>query len=284
MKGIVNMNLSDRLSVSYYKTIAPINESHKVYLVRHQETGRLFVKKILDIYSIEIYKELQQHPVEGIPRIIAACEEDGKLTVIEEFISGTTLRDKIESAEPPNDPLSVSLIGSYMIQLCDILERLHSLDPPVIHRDIKPSNIMITGFDNIVLLDLNAARYYSGVPDQEADTKLLGTHGYAAPEQYGFMESRPQTDIFSVGRTLKDAVDALPYRDHTFDAVIERCTQMDPSKRYASAGALKTAIKRSLGGGPDKLLRILLITAISAVTLALLFIAVMVVGFFFVPH
>ena len=49
------MNLSDRLSVSYYETVLPINEHHKVYLVRHRETGRLCVKKILDIYSADVY-------------------------------------------------------------------------------------------------------------------------------------------------------------------------------------------------------------------------------------
>ena len=285
------MDLSDRLAVSYYKTVLPINEHHKVYLVRHQETGRLCVKKILDIYSANVYRNLQRHPVEGIPRIIASCEEDGRLTVIEEFISGITLRDKIEitrkavsvpegippdpassaaSAALPEGPasdgsasdgsasdgpasddsasdlLTIPEIGLYMIRLCGILERLHSLDPPVIHRDIKPSNIMISGSRSVYLLDLNAARQYSGSPSQEADTRLLGTHGYAAPEQYGFRESSPQTDIYSVGRTLKEAVGALPCEDHTFDVVIAKCTQMDPSKRYASAGDLKAAIVKCL--------------------------------------
>ena len=262
------MNLSDRLSVSYYETVLPINEHHKVYLVRHRETGRLCVKKILDIYSADVYRNLQQHPVVGIPRIIASCEESGKLTVIEEFISGITLNDKIEIARrsasvpegippfltasealpdsPASDLMTIPEIGLYMIRLCGILERLHSLDPPVIHRDIKPSNIMITGFHSVFLLDLNAARQYSGNPSRKADTRLLGTHGYAAPEQYGFRESSPQTDIYSAGRTLKEAVGALPGEDHTFDAVIAKCTQIDPSKRYASAGRLRSAIVKCL--------------------------------------
>ena len=265
------MDLTDRLAVSYYKTVLPINERHKVYLVRHQETGRLYVKKNLEIYSADVYRNLRRHPVEGIPRIIASCEEDGRLTVIEEFISGITLSDKIEIARstasdpgdippdfassaasaalpdgPASDLLTIPEIGLYMIRLCGILERLHSLDPPVIHRDIKPSNIMISSSRSVYLLDLNAARQYSGSPSQEADTRLLGTHGYAAPEQYGFRESSPQTDIYSVGRTLKEAVGALPCEDHTFDAVIAKCTQMDPSKRYASAGSLKAAIVKCL--------------------------------------
>lgn len=284
------MNLSDPLSVSCYDMIAPINESHQVYLVRHQESGRIFVKKILSVYSADIYRKIRRHPVAGIPVIAASCEEDGKLIVIEEFISGNTLSDLIEltgrseaapyvspeSACPssviPNEPLTIPKIGRYMIRLCEILERLHSLDPPVIHRDIKPSNIMITAGDTVVLLDLNAARYYSGSPGRSADTRLLGTHGYAAPEQYGFRESSPQTDLFAVGMTLKEAVDALPYEDHTFDAVIRKCTQMDPSKRYASAGALKAAIQRSLVRYERKI--------IPAVTFAVLLFIVLIIGIF----
>ena len=284
------MNLSDPLSVSCYDMIAPINESHQVYLVRHQESGRLFVKKILSVYSADIYRKIRRHPVAGIPVIAASCEEDGRLIVIEEFISGNTLSDLIEltrrsgaapSGSPestcpssviPNEPLTIPKIGRYMIRLCEILERLHSLDPPVIHRDIKPSNIMITAGDTVVLLDLNAARYYSGSPGRSADTRLLGTHGYAAPEQYGFRESSPQTDLFAVGMTLKETVDALPYEDHTFDAVIRKCTQMDPSKRYASAGALKAAIQRSLLRYERKI--------IPAVTFAVLLFIILIIGIF----
>ena len=271
------MNSSDRLSVSSYKTVAPINEQHGVYLVRHQETGSLFVKKILSIYSAGIYRKLLQHPVAGIPRIIALSEENGKLTVIEEFISGSTLSDKIALCRSSSlCPLTVREIGRYMIGLCEILEQLHSLDPPVIHRDIKPSNIMITVCDSVVLLDLNAARFYSGNPKRKSDTRLLGTHGYAAPEQYGFRESSPQTDLFAVGMTLKETIDALPHEDHTFDAVITRCTQMDPSKRYASAGALKSAIRRSLIWHDRALL---ILRAGTAVLFAL---AILIAGFFFV--
>ena len=284
------MNLSDPLSFSCYDMIAPINESHQVYLVRHQESGRLFVKKILSVYSADIYRKIRRHPVAGIPVIAASCEEDGRLIVIEEFISGNTLSDLIEltrrsgaapSGSPenecrssviPNDPLTIPGIGRYMIRLCEILERLHSLDPPVIHRDIKPSNIMVTACDTVVLLDLNAARYYSGRPGRSADTRLLGTHGYAAPEQYGFRESCPQTDLFAVGMTLKETVDALPYEDHTFDAVIRKCTQMDPSKRYASAGALKAAIQRSLLRYERKI--------IPAVTFAVLLFIILIIGIF----
>lgn len=92
------MDISHRLSISYYKVITPINEPHKVYLVRHQESGRFYVKKILDVYSADVYRDLQEHPISGIPRIIDSWEDNGSLIIIEEFISGLTLQDKIDFA------------------------------------------------------------------------------------------------------------------------------------------------------------------------------------------
>ena len=267
------MNLSQRLSNSFYQVVAAINEPHKVYLVQHRDSGRFYVKKILDVYSADVYKDLQAHPIPGIPRIMDSWEEDGRLVIIEEFISGVTLRDMIESTSSPaantdlREILTVERIGHYMAGLCDILERLHSHNPPLIHRDLKPSNIIITSCGNVMLLDFNAARFYSGEPGRESDTRLLGTKGYAAPEQYGFGESSPQTDLYSIGRVLQECVDVLPKTDinsgnhigrqksasakitdpHTFDSVIQKCTQMTPSKRYSSAAALKNALLGCLG-------------------------------------
>lgn len=267
------MNLSQRLSNSFYQVVAAINEPHKVYLVQHRDSGKFYVKKILDIYSADVYKDLQAHPIPGIPRIIDSWEEDRRLVIIEEYISGVTLRDMIESTSSPaantdlREVLTVERIGRYMSDLCEILERLHDHNPPLIHRDIKPSNIIITSCGNVMLLDFNAARFYSGEPGRESDTRLLGTKGYAAPEQYGFGESSPQTDLYSIGRVLQECVDVLPKTDinsgnhigrqksasakitdpHTFDSVIQKCTQMTPSKRYSSAAALKNALLGCLG-------------------------------------
>ena len=267
------MNLSQRLSNSFYQVVAAINEPHKVYLVQRRDSGRFYVKKILDVYSADVYKDLQAHPIPGIPRIMDSWEEDGRLVIIEEFISGVTLRDLIESTSSPaantdlREILTVERIGHYMAGLCEILERLHSHNPPLIHRDLKPSNIIITSCGNVMLLDFNAARFYSGEPGRESDTRLLGTKGYAAPEQYGFGESSPQTDIYSIGRILQECVDALPEVDissgepavikrsvsakvtdpRVFDPVIRKCTQISPSKRYSSAAALKNALLSCIG-------------------------------------
>lgn len=230
--------------MSDYKIISALNEEHKVYLVQSELSGNIYVQKILDVYNIRVYEYLYRNPVAGIPRLINYYEDGNQLIVIEEYISGTSLQEKID-----NSDLSVSDIRSYMIMLCNILEALHSMTPPIIHRDIKPSNIIITSYNYAMLLDFNAAKQFSG--QNESDTVLIGTPGYAAPEQYGFGSSSPKTDIYSLGIVLREMLGSItPFPDiapilHRLNLIAERCTQMTPAARYQSVAELKNAVSQS---------------------------------------
>lgn len=229
------MDIDHRLAISYYKPIAVINESHHIDLVQHQETKKIAVKKVLDVYNRDVFDALYHNPITGTPRILDYYEEDNRLTIIEEYISGVSLREKIDNKE-----LSSSDLLAYMLDLCDILAKLHTHVPAIIHRDIKPANIIITNYNKAVLLDFNAAKYYAS--EKNADTILLGTQGYAAPEQYGFGQSSPQTDIYSLGIVLKEMADACQLHKPYIDPIIDTCTQMEPAKRYPSVLALREAL------------------------------------------
>lgn len=222
-----------------YKIISTLNEEHKVYLVQSEFTKQVYVQKILDVYNIHVYEHLYQNPIAGIPRIIDFYEQDNTLVVIEEYISGTSLQEKIDHSD-----LFISDIQDYMLMLCNILESLHAMKPPIIHRDIKPSNIIITSYNYAVLLDFNAAKQFSS--EAPSDTVLLGTPGYAAPEQYGFGSSSPLTDIYSLGIVLKEMMESLSSANSSFinvyQLIINRCTQLSPAARYQSIAALKKAI------------------------------------------
>lgn len=228
------MDISKRLALSYYKTIAVLNEEHQVSLVQHQSTKKIYIKKILQVYHLPIYEYLSTHTITGIPRIIDYMEEDGQLTVIEEYISGCSLQEKME-----NKDLTADSIRRYTGELCDILENLHTLHPPIIHRDIKPSNIMITSCDHVVLLDFNAAKYFKAAA---SDTTLLGTQGYAAPEQYGFGSSTPRTDIYALGVLLRELCNVLTDILDDISQISEKCTQMDPENRFSSVKEIKSAL------------------------------------------
>ena len=235
------MDYTERLTLSCYKTIAVLNEAHQVFLVQHRQTDQICVKKVLSIYNPEIFRFLREHPIPGTPGILALWEEDGMLTVLEEYISGITLEERMRNA-----PLTPEEVFSYFSELCDIAERLHQCKPPIIHRDIKPSNIMLTSCGHLVLLDFNAAKSFHG--PAAADTTRLGTQGYAAPEQYGFGASSPQTDLYAMGVLLREMSQSFAdtAAGRHFLAIAARCTRLNPDERFASAEELKQALTSPL--------------------------------------
>ncbi len=237
LKGDTPVDIKKRLSISYYKNIADIGGSDHVHLVRHQETGKIFVKKILSIYNRDVYKQLKSNPVKGVPKIIDYYEEDDKLTLIEEYISGVSLWELIEEKK-----ISMDDMIRYVLELCDIVGRLHDLTPPLIHRDIKPQNIIISSSDSVFLIDFNASKHYS--PGETCDTVLMGTEGFAAPEQYGFGASSSRTDIYGIGKLMKISFEELGIEPGTtvYAPVIAQCTNLVSQLRYNSTDELKAAL------------------------------------------
>lgn len=223
-----------------YQIIAPLNEKHGVFLVRDESADLMCVKKILKTYNLDVYERLRSSNIKGLPEIHHMEENDGELTVIEDYISGET----VESILKNKGAIPEDQVRDMAVKLCDILMDLHSLKPPVIHRDIKPSNVMVTPMGEVMLLDLNAAKLED--TEKTEDTVLLGTYGYAAPEQYGFGSSTIQTDIYAVGMLMntmligeysKDIV-----KDSILSGIIDKCVMMRPEDRYKSAEELRSAL------------------------------------------
>lgn len=236
------MEVDAALCLSFYRDIAILNEAHGVDLVQHVETKAIYVKKTLTVYDLQVFQHLKDHPVAGIPRIEELVETDGRLYVIEEYISGRSLREVLAAS----GPLSPAEALNCLRQLCDILRPLHSLSPPIVHRDIKPSNLLLTPAGRLYLVDFNAAKEASDT--KARDTVLLGTAGYAAPEQYGFSPSQPTADIYALGVLLNEMLTGkLPQEelaDGPLTAVIQRCLRMEPSQRYQTVDLLLQDAKR----------------------------------------
>ena len=241
--------MSDSYNISDFQTLTAVNEAHGVFLVKHTGSNKIFVKKVLEIYNPDIYKKLMDSPIPGTPRIICLEEHDGELVLIESFVSGYSLEELIAAPEDNDDAsairadaLSIDGIVGIALDICSVLEKLHALNPPVIHRDIKPSNIIITETGDAVLLDFNAAKKYT--PGASSDTNLLGTRGYAAPEQYGFGSSSPQTDIYALGVVLKEMLASSPDSSDELSAIAEKCSMLDPKDRYPDVASLMADISR----------------------------------------
>ena len=121
--------------------------------------------------------------------------------------------------------------------VADALSTLHSsLASPVIHRDVSPGNIVVSA-NGATLIDLGIAR--TRKEEANRDTRLWGTQGYTAPEQFGFRQTDARTDVYALGMCLRfmltgrQAQEAARVQDSALARVIEKGTAMDPDARFA---------------------------------------------------
>jgi eukaryotic-like serine/threonine-protein kinase len=135
-----------------------------------------------------------------IPRLYEHFADHDHWYLVLEYIKGQTLENFLSTREAQSKPLSLAEILAFALQLCAVLEYLHTRQPPIIFRDLKPSNIMRTPAGKLYLIDFGIARHYT--PGQGRDTQPLGSPGYAAPEQYGRAQTDIRADIYSLGVLL----------------------------------------------------------------------------------
>lgn len=202
------------------------------------------------IAEANLIKQLD-HP--AIVRIVDIIDNGDVIYIIEDYIEGETLSSVLETqgAQPQE------LVIEWAMQICEALEYLHTRKPPIIYRDMKPANVMIKPDGNIKVIDFGIAREYK---DQSlADTVSLGTKGYAAPEQFGGKgQTDARTDVYCLGVTLYHLLTGQnpcepPYEIYPIrhwnpqlsaglEAIIQKCTQLNPDDRYQSCAELLYAL------------------------------------------
>lgn len=199
---------------------------------------KYFIKKLIRApYAKEVYETLMAHPHEGFACVYVVKETQEGLVVVEEFINGNTLEYEMEEYLP-----NIETANVYILELLDTLEHLHHLSPPIIHRDIKPANIMVDR-GHVRLIDFDIAREFD--VNQRKDTIVMGSIGYAAPEQYGFSQSDPRTDIYAMGILINEIYTGVHPSETLVSGylkdVVTTCIHMDPSQRYKNVEELRQA-------------------------------------------
>jgi serine/threonine protein kinase len=206
-----------------------------VRLIRHNAGGNQFILRHFQGNG-EVYRRLLSCSCRHLPLVYEAAEQDGENIVIEEFVQGDTLDFLLKEAlfSPQETKQTIK-------QLCQGLWVLHSM--AAVHRDIKPENVILRGSD-AVLIDFDAARLHK--PQAEADTQILGTTGFAAPEQYGLGQSDTRTDIYSLGVLMNVMLTgqhpSKKLAEGRLGRIIQRCTQINPAKRYKNVLHLMEAL------------------------------------------
>ncbi|MCI1305355.1 MAG: serine/threonine protein kinase [Lachnospiraceae bacterium] len=182
------------------------------------------------------------HP--ALPRIVDLICGDDSVVIVMDFIEGRPLDRVLASEGPPDEETAVD----WTVQIAEILNYLHNLDPPVIYRDLKPANLILGRDGRIRMIDFNAARRYR--PGKARDTEPLGTRGYAPPEQYGKAQTDARSDLYALGVTIGEFCGADG--SGVLAAAARRCVQKDPSDRFQSAEELLAFLNRHAGGNAGK--------------------------------
>ena len=210
-----------------FESVRTLKESPRgsVRLIRHRAAGQRFILRRFTGNG-EVYRKLLSYSCQNLPVIYEAVSQGEDNLVLEEFIEGDTLGFLLEGAL-----FSPKETRKIIIQLCRALWVLHGL--AAVHRDIKPENVILKGSE-AVLIDFDAARLHK--PEAAADTQILGTTGFAAPEQYGLSQSDTRTDIYSLGLLMNVMLTgqhpSQTLAEGRLGRVIGRCTQVNPEKRY----------------------------------------------------
>ncbi len=214
------------------------------------------IRKAQELFEREA-KALKSLDHSGIPKFFDFFVEEDKKYLAMEMIHGQDLEKHIATQGPILPQQAIE----WMIQTCEVLEYIHSQDPPLIHRDIKPANLLVRRRDNqIVVLDFGAVK--------EIGTPLgtrIGAEGYSAPEQ-DRGQPLTQSDLYAVGATLiflltgqspmhfydnrgngyRFYIESVPTITPQLREVIEKVTQPLPSDRYQTAPELAEALNSCL--------------------------------------
>jgi serine/threonine-protein kinase len=189
----------------------------------------------------------------NLTRVVDFFQENNKYYLVMDLVEGNTLEEMLESRSTPFPEITV--VG-WALQLCEVLDYLHSQNPPIVFRDLKPSNIMFDDEGHIRLIDFGVARLFK--PGKSKDTSSFGTAGYAPPEQYGKGQTDARSDIYALSATLhqlltlRDPADS-PFKFASVDIInplvsknisniITTGLQQDPADRWQTATAFANAL------------------------------------------
>ncbi len=267
------------MSIVYLAMDKNLNKQWAVKEIRKKGSGKndeIVVNSLLA--EANMMKKLD-HP--ALPRIVDIIDNGVTIYVVMDYIEGESL-DKIlnEYGAQPED-----MVIGWAKQLCDALSYLHSQKPSIIYRDMKPANVMLKPEGNIKIIDFGIAREYK--EQNLADTTVLGTKGYAPPEQYSG-QTDPRSDIFALGMTMHhlltgvDPRNGEPYApvrqwnpelSEGIEIIIDKCVEPAAEHRYQSCVDLLVDLEHPdlITKGHKKKQRNKLMSFVVSVALAVVF-------------
>jgi serine/threonine-protein kinase len=196
------------------------------------------------------------HPAIVRPR--GLIDDPDAPSLVMDFVSGRPLSERIAAAPLPPEE-AVAIAG----MVADALAVAH--DHGIVHRDIKPANILVDEDGTVHLIDFGIAALMDAPADGlTADSTMVGTLRYAAPERLAGGDISPRSDVWALGAVLYEMLTGVPAVTATdpvgalaasqaapatldgvppyLASVIGRAMATDPADRYPDAVALRDAL------------------------------------------
>lgn len=234
------MDITKEYYLNKYDELSILSHTEKctTSLLRNSDTGELVVKKRMHHNAFSIYNQLKEIKHKNIVNVLECFEDGDSCIEVEEYVNGKRIDDYCSAKQIHSDECI-----KLLMDLCDGLDAIHKKG--IVHRDIQPKNIIISHEGTLKLIDFDISRKINGL--EQRDTELLGTVGYAAPEQYGFEQTSNRSDIFSVGILIKEIFEKREvHKREMLSTIISRCTEIDPRNRYSSVVELKSDLKKCI--------------------------------------
>ena len=241
------------MSIVYLAMNEKANKQWAIKEMRKEKNKNYEIMRQSLITETNLLKELKH---QYLPSIADIIENDDTIIIVMDYVEGRPLSDILAE----QGTIEEERVVEYAIQLCDVLDYLHSQKPPIIYRDLKPANIMLRPDGKITLIDFGTARRYNY--DSVSDTTCLGTLGYAAPEQFAggtLRQTDARTDIYNLGATMYHLLTGVnpsepPYElypirkwderlSNGLEKIILRATRKDPEKRFNDCKEMSYALQ-----------------------------------------
>ncbi len=224
------------------------SRNSSIYLMGDKEDEAQFTMKVIEKkeginYDFEGLKNIAHHSIIPISEIVIGEKYH---YIIKPYVKGVDLNRYVLNKGPVDNPLLKKII----VQLVNVLDDLHSRIDPIVYRDLKPSNIIFNPEkESIHLIDIESVRKFES--NKTSDTFIIGSRGYSPPEQYGFSQTLPQSDIYALGATIyylatgmePDFVQIsndnnLSELPESLKAIIKKCMSFNPQDRYGSVSEI----------------------------------------------